>query len=154
MNCVYYPALYMTFHELMSQYNIDLSKITLLLDMLHSDEVDKINYGSLDGSAREYTKNLIARMRSVKNAMSYCKLKDSDNFHLFTKHSKTIGELIFMSQRIFDYPNILQEYFYCDNAFNIEPPSMEGWMKCIRNGYKPTCSEELLKRELNLLGKR
>ena len=83
--------------------------------------------------------------------MSYCKLKDSDNFHLFTKHSKTIGELIFMSQRIFDYPHVLQEYFYCDNAFNIEPPSMEGWMKCIRNGYKPTCSEELLKYELNLL---
>lgn len=151
MNCVYYPALYMTFHELMSQYNIDLSKITLLLDMLHSDEVDKINYGSLDVSVREYTKNLIARMRSVKNAMSYCKLKDSDNFHLFAKHSKTIGELIFMSQRIFDYPHVLQEYFYCDNAFNIEPPSMEGWMKCIRNGYRPTFSEELLKHELNLL---
>ena len=149
MNCVYYPALYMTFHELMSQYNIDLSKITLLLDMLHSDEGDKINYGSLDGSVREYTKNLIARMRSVKNAMSYCKLKDSKNFHSFTKPSKVIGELIYMSQRI--VPNVLQEYFYCDNAFNIGPPSMEGWMKCIKNEYKPTCSEELLKYELKLL---
>ena len=56
-----------------------------------------------------------------------------------------------MSQRIFDYPHVLQEYFYCDNAFNIEPPSMEGWMKCIRNGYKPTCSEELFKHELKWL---